>query len=345
MNWAWDLWVLSITLAVVALAIIAMLLIARIVAGWFAGPKEAARKYWLRALLGESGPAERISWSPGSKSQLVELSTELIQLVRGSDREAFVARAEQLGVPRLLRKRLGKGSPRVRVAAAEALAQFPGDESLDELTDALSDPTPDVRLSAALSLAQLGHAPPVRELIAKLGIGTREKSRLVVALFREIGRSRRNEIEELLVLPDVPAGAKAAAIESLAASGDYRMVPTVNQIVLDAPQDSPELPRYLRALADFAHPAAEPAIRKSFASPNWEARAAAARAAGRIGLRDLGSELKDLLSDPEWWVRFRAAEALAALGEPGVALLRQATTEEEPARTAAARTIAEKGLA
>lgn len=54
---------------------------------------------------------------------------------------------------------------------------------------------------------------------------------------------------------------------------------------------------------------------------NWQVRAVAARAAGRIGLQDCMSPLNFLVDDRNWWVRFRAAEALFKMGADGITML------------------------
>jgi HEAT repeat protein len=282
----------------------------------------------------------------GRGDLLATLLVELIQLVRGSDRERFVEAATRLGVPERLRHHLNSGSPRVRLAAAEALAEFPDDQSVERLREALRDRSSDVRLSAALALASVGKTPPARELVDLLGIGTTENSLLTVGLFRDIAARRPEEIKSLIVDEGVPANAKAAAIEALSASADYSLVPLIASLALTTDADDPALPRYFGALGAFAHPAGERAVKRGLGSPNWEARAAAAEAAGRIGLISLGPQLRELLADPLWWVRFRAGEALARMGKDGAQLLHQAARfSPEPGRTAAVLTLAERGIA
>jgi len=106
------------------------------------------------------------------------------------------------------------------------------------------------------------------------------------------------------------------------------------------------LPRYLRALGAFGHPAAARAVEHGLSSEAWWARAAAAQAAGRIGLTGAAGRLVELLDDPQWWVRFRSAEALVAIGEEGQRLLREtARGGSGLAATAARLTLAEQGLA
>lgn len=340
-----DFWFASLVLAVAAIAIVAALIVTRVAAEVLRPSRCSNRAHVVRTFLGhaDEGGGTR---STGSRKELLEVCVELIQMVRGSDRDEFINRATSLGVPALLRHKLDSGSSRVRVAAAEALSQFHDDKSIERLRAALDDRNSSVRLTAALSLAAAGRAPPVRTLIEKLGIGTSEKSRLTVSLFSDLALHAPDDIRSIISDEFVPPGAKAAAIEALSASGEYALVPQIATLVLESPTNSPELPRYLRALAAFGHPAAEPAVLHALNSENWEARAIAASAAGRIGLVSLADRLQALLADPEWWVRFRAGEALAGLGAPGVELLRDAaTTNEEPARSAAESTLAERGLA
>ncbi|WP_051293940.1 HEAT repeat domain-containing protein [Pseudoduganella violaceinigra] len=54
-------------------------------------------------------------------------------------------------------------------------------------------------------------------------------------------------------------------------------------------------------------------VRRHLGSDDWRIRVQAVRALGEIGDRSDVARLRTLLSDPEWWVRYRAAQALVAL--------------------------------
>lgn len=338
------LWFLSLGIALVALLIMFSLLLARLVLGWTGRAREQEKKRLVPLLLGSRSQGKLRAGGRGDL--LATLLVELIQLVRGSDRDRFVETATRLGVPERLRHHLNSGSPRVRLAAAEALAEFPDEKTVERLLAALRDRSSDVRLAAALSLAALDRAPPARELVDLLGIGTGENSLLTVGLFRDIAARRPGEIKGLILDDDVPGDAKASAIEALSASADYALVPLIASLAVSSDSDDPALPRYLRALGAFAHPAGERAVKRGLGSANWQVRAAAAEAAGKIGLSSLGAQLRELLADKTWWVRFRAGEALARMGEDGAVLLRQAARHSpEPGRSAARLTMAERGIA
>jgi HEAT repeat protein len=267
---------------------------------------------------------------------------ELIQLVRGDERERFAARATRLRVPDQLRRQLKRGNARERQRAAEALGQFVDAKTISSLRAALDDPNPDVRLTAAISLAEKGEAPPASELVERLGIGREERSLLVASLFKEIARHRSGDLELLLRDERTPRDARVAAVEALAGSGRYELVPLIAQVVLDTPPGDRVLPRYLHALAEFGHPAAEAAVARCLESPRPQVRGAAAAAAGRIGLASLASRLEALLEDPSWGVRFSAGRALARLGEEGRArLVERARERSTLSGTAAALILAE----
>lgn len=340
-----DLWAISLALSGLALSIMLGLILARLASQRRLARGESQRRALIPVLLGNAGDRELVEAARRSKDVLGPLAIELIQLVRGDERARFVATASKLGVPEDLRRRLVKGPVRERIRAAEVIGEFPDEFSTAALEAALDDRNGDVRLAAALALAASNRAPPAELLVSMLGLGRGERSLMIVALFEEIARQRPDELRGLIERPDSPPQVKAAAIEALTASGDYSLVPIVTRLALEADPESAELPRYLRALGDFHHPAALPAIEKWLGAPTWWVRSAAAEAAGRIHLEELVPALSRRLDDPDWWVRFRAGEALARMGDIGVAMLgATARSGSETARSAARLTLAEQAL-
>ena len=90
------------------------------------------------------------------------------------------------------------------------------------------------------------------------------------------------------------------------------------RIVLPAPlvttllaNDDPEiLISVLRCIGD---PGARAGVTPLLAHVDWRVRLQAARTLGRIGQRDDLPALTALLSDSQWWVRYRTAQAIAGL--------------------------------
>lgn len=344
MNLLLLVWDLSLVLAGGALAIMVALIVARLVDDRRMRRREVQRQALLPALLGagELSADEASSMAP---EVVADVSTNLIRLVRGADRDAFVHRATRIGVPLQLTQALRSRSARKRLAAAEAIGVFADGTSLEALRRALDDPNEDVRLAAALSLASAGDTKSAGETLHHLDLGEGEPSLLMVSLFRRIAADRPDDIKALILDPATHSLARVAAVEALSTTGDYSLVPQIGELAIAAADDSEELPRYLHALGELGHPAARLAVLNGLHRPGMAARAAAATAVGRIGLVEAADTLAALLDDREWWVRFRSAEALIRIGDGGKNLLRQAARAgSERSRDAARTMLEEHGL-
>lgn len=87
-----------------------------------------------------------------------------------------------------------------------------------------------------------------------------------------------------------------------------------------------------------------PVVRELTAHARWHVRMNAAVVLGRLGLPQDRDTLVGLLSDPEWWVRYRAAQALEAmpfLGRQELAQIRE-EVEDEFARDILEHVLAEQ---
>lgn len=338
------IWLASLAMALAAIAIMLGLIVARLITTRRAERRAVERRKLLPMLLGrEAADPEALRARP---ALVAELYLELIQLVRGDERAQFVERASRLGIPAQLARQARSGSRRRRVRAVQALSEFAEPDARASLNGALDDPDQDVRLAAALALAAQGEVGDIGELADKLALGAGQPSLLVVSLFRQVAETQPDQIKALALQPGQNPEIRLAAVEALATTGDYSLVPTIVERALAAEDGSEELPRYLHLLGKLGHPAARPAILAGLSRPTMAARAAAAGAAGRIMLGESADQLAALLDDEEWWVRFRAAEALILLGRPGVARLRVAAAGGNGrAREAAETMLAEHGVA
>jgi HEAT repeat protein len=273
---------------------------------------------------------------------LTDLVVDLLELVRGDEKARFAERAARLGAVARLHERLRRGNVRVRVLAAVALANFNDIETQEALTEALDDRNPRVGRVAALSLAATGKSPAPKEVIRRLRIGEHEASLLIVMLLVGMAQSDVESVRSLLLDPGTSEDLRAATAEALAACNDVAAVPDIARLAMDADPRSGELPRFLAALADIGHPAGSMAVLHWLDSSSAQVRAAAARAAGRIRVEPALDRLESLLGDPDWWVRFQAAQALLRLGEEGQSRLNLAAARnEEPAAETASLTLAE----
>lgn len=339
------IWYLSLALSGAAIGIMIVLILARLVHQRRVRRHAARRRELVRGVL-EGRTPSRAELRALPRDLVADTFLDLINLVRGDERASFIDQAVELGVADRLGRRARSGSARTRLVAVRSLADFHDENSLRLLHASLDDRNADIRLAAALSLAEAGRSDDIHALVERLGLGTEQDSLLMVTLFRVVAEDRPEEIKALVFNPDTNVQARLAAIEALVATGDYTLVPAIADLALAAPDESEELPRYLRALGMLGHPAARAAVMDGLNRPSMGARAVAASAAGRIGLPETADRLCELLDDPEWWVRFRAAEALVDLGPAGTGRLRDiARSGSAVARDAAATVLAEHGEA
>lgn len=331
------LWEISLVLCGIALVALLVLVAARVVA--LRGEKRRAdlRAQLLPALLAGEGLGDALTGVPLDVA--TRLTGELAEMTRGTDREAMLARATVLGVPGLLTRRLHSRSAQVRLAAVETLAMF--EQCAGETAAALDDANPDVRLGAALALAQRGEAPPPAVLVEKLKMGSEENSLLLVSLMSDLAKRDPGAVAALLFERDVPVAAKVVATDALAETGG-EFTPLLAYMAQQAAGEPELQPRIYRALGRNGHPAGAAAIVSGLDSEEWFVRSSAAEAAGKAGILAAADRLGALLEDENWWVRYRAGEALLRMGARGLAVLRaQGATGSETARNTATALLAE----
>ncbi len=335
------IWQLSLALCLAAFLALVLILIARLVADRRGTRTATERRRIALMLMAPHLDALIPPTRALEKEAAARLALEMAELVRGPEREALLANAEALRIPRTLLRSSVSRSAQDRLLAAEALAMFPIGQ--DRVRQMLRDRNPDVRLGAALALAQNQAAPPAAEIVHRLGLGTSERSLLVASLMRDLVDADPASVEDLLRDETLPDAAKLAAVDALAASGRVEHAPLVARMAAEADTDEELLPRIYHALGRIGHPSGHAAILRGLSHPAWAVRAAAAQAAGMNRLAQAAEALGELLGDEQWWVRLRAGEALWRLDARGRRVLQNAAESGNAlARNAAALTLEER---
>jgi len=232
----------------------------------------------------------------------------------------------------------GWGNEEHRLRAVAALALFDDPQAIEALTAALGDRSPRVRLAATQALVDAGAEQSLRALIEPLDIGGAIHSRAMREIFRDLAPRRTAEMLDLLTA-EVPDTVKVLALYGLAGTRDPTLLPAI--IVLAASSAVDVRAEAMRALALIGHPGAATTVLAGLADESWVVRAQAAICAGTIGLADAVPALVSLLADGEWWVRFRAARALAQIGGEGLRTLERLAAEPGSAREIVTAVLAE----
>lgn len=242
-----------------------------------------------------------------------DLFSEISELIRGENRDRVLALCREAAIHPWLLGQLRSWNSERRRLAADTLKLFPGEKTVSALVGALDDRAEEVRLTAASSLSALSAMPPLRMLMEKLVEPTRSQSLLLQRLIDSAAVTSPAEVMELARSSPERDFLRPLALSALGKAGHLSLSSEIASFIAD---DDPEVRAAalasVAALGDFS---ARDLIKRALSDRVQFVRVRAIAAARALELRDLAPELTLLLDDANWWVRFRASEALAAMGQ------------------------------
>lgn len=267
---------------------------------------ERWQPYFFHAVEGLPVAAPRIF---GRDREIILLVwIHFTESIRGEARLRLRQLALDLKLDRTARKLLARRSMRARLMAVVALGRLKSEDSWDDLVALGRTPNPTLALLATRSLLQIDPARGVPILLDELIRRDDWPIRKVAAMLAEVPPEALAppllRVLHEAALPQVP---RLLSLIELAQPGD--VWPTLAPL-LEAHQPVDILVAALKACRD---PRALGAARLFSTHAQWAVRAQAATTLGRLGEAEDRLRLQALLSDPEWWVRYRAALALVNL--------------------------------
>ncbi len=341
------IWYLAVSLAAAAIFGALVVIVARLLRMAMEARRNQQRRELLLELLtaieSNRAPPELIDKLRRHRWQAADLLAELAAIIRGASRERLFAVAREANLDVWLISQLKAWSRHKRRAAAELLGLFDQSEAIAALQEVLNDRDEDVRLTAALGLAERDQAPPIEILLSRLQAGTREHSLLLRRLFDSVAVKRPLDVLDVAEGRLGHPSLRPAAIDALGTSGRAELAGPIAAMARDPERNIRAA--VLRALGALGLPTAGEVIAAGLRDEDWQVRVRAIDAARRLQLVDLVPDIAKLLDDEAWWVRFRAAEALAALGDSGrQALQKVASNGPDLARRTAAMMLAEQSI-
>ena len=245
--------------------------------------------------------------------------------VRGIARERLCRALDELGYVDRFLKRLKSARWWRRAEAAENLGLAGATRATPQLTAALADDVPEVRLRAAKALGQIGGRAAVLPLVGALSEPNRWSTIRIADILTDMGSEVVGEL--IAAFPKLNDHAKLAAIDILGRIHPIQAVPWLLSRLDDSGSDVRS--RAAHALGEIGAVDAAPALRQTLADSSWPARAMAAKALGRIRDVEAIPRLCAALRDREWWVRANAAEALRLAGPKGIEALEVMLSDED----------------
>lgn len=283
-------------------------------------------------------------WSPDGV--FLETLLEFLKFLQGHERQNLLRLARELGIVERFISQLRSKRKTVRVAAAEALAEFADPDAADPLLDALGDPVDEVRWQAANALAKIGEPRAVRPLLELLHRETEWGANRIADTLVTFGPTALPDLSRYVLLSESDPGAAGSHLPLVArvlgSIADIRAEPAMLS-ALDAPD--PELRiRAAAALGTVGTLTCVPALARSLRDPEWEVRAQAATALGRQMDGRAIVPLRAALRDENWWVRQNAALALSEIPGGDAALVEALEDSDRFARDAAIERLMAMGL-
>jgi HEAT repeat protein len=219
-------------------------------------------------------------------------------------------------------RHLGERNWMRRLRAAERLAYLGEEQSIPPLINALRDDALDVRLASALSLAMLGCEEAVVPIIRALDLQGEISQRRIVEILSVLGGKAKEPLLRILGDPDSTDAELSIAARTAGLQKIREAAPDLIRLL--GHRDRDVRLNAVRSLGSLGDASAAAPLAALAEEPGWEVRSAVMSTLGRLERADGIPLLVQGLGDPEWWVRYNAAESLHHLGKPGITALREA---------------------
>jgi hypothetical protein len=280
---------------------------------------------YLEQVEGGEDPIPR-DLSPRDQRLLLSVTTEMMRGVTGTMRDNLIRLLNtHLDHQRLLRG-FERAPAQERAKLAGRLSWSDAPEVHASLYKALDDPSPEVVLAAVNALIVAQQPINLLALVPKLEVRDMLGHRGIRDIFRKVAPQNGAILFSLIDDPN-PAIA-VLAIDTMARTPS----PAAMRRLRGMAQTHPSVDvraTALRTLGLASDPEAGGVITAALSDPAWEVRAQAAIAAGRTRSAMALATLTELMRDSNWWVQLRAAQALAKLGDAGLAVLERLLDDKD----------------
>lgn len=296
--------------ALLTLGIALLILGLRIQRYWLDRHEQRFQQRWrpvlMQAMVGD--PANALpALARRDRWRFLKLWNHMQESVRGDATQRLGALAEQLGCQRMARRLLASGSLTRRLFAILTLGHMRDGTAWDLLEFQLRQPGRVSSLYAARALIQIDLQRGVRTVVPHLLQRDDWEMVRIAILLQEFRDALGGVLTSMLA--GLPAAHWPRALQ-LAEALHLHVPADIVLPWLQAGQPADVLSAALRLSNDAE---VRPAVRALAEHADWRVRVQAARALGRLGEASDVAVLTRLLSDPQWWVRYRAAGALSQL--------------------------------
>ncbi len=282
--------------------------------------QDRIERVWLPILVAETAEAQETlpAIPAGDMLPFLTLWNQLQESFTGDITGRLNEVARRVGADRYARRTLDRRSLRGRLLAVSTLGHLRDRndlESWNALVRLTSDRDGLLSLAAARALTRIDAESALPVIMPKISEREDWSRNYVLAMLMDLGADvvSRPLTEAALQVP-IERAHRLVQYFSVAQVADA--VPVVRAII----SRSREVECLAACLRVFADVDDLDTVREYLHHPSWQVRVQAVNVLARLGSGDDYAVLLPLLSDPEWWVRYRTAKALCSL--PGIDLAR-----------------------
>jgi len=278
------------------------------------------RKIFAEAMLSEEAAAE----DPlpiiraDNRVDLLEEWNRARSIVSGQAVSNLIVLAKRVDIPALAMSFLERRRVRAKILAVQTFGHLRDTERRDDIRQYLDHDSTALSITAAVALVEIdpGYAIPI--IVPMIEKRRDWPKNRVSILLRMAGSDRISEpMYRAIRSAD---NANRTFLMQFARLVEPEVLEALIKDLLLSSNDASVLNAALKLVSGFD---GVPRIAALTQHKAWFVRMQAAKVLGRVGQREHLSLLEALLDDQEWWVRYRAAQAITSLPFMGPNQLRQ----------------------
>ena len=267
------------------------------------------------ALTANSLPAIAAAEYP----ELMRISLDRLRSLRGEDVRRIVKLLELWNMPPYIRKAAESGRKGRRIQALTLLGHFSDDESLVVLLRQADASDTYIQIAALRALALRGAKQHIEQIVASISRSKRTNSLMLSDILHRFGQPAVPTMLQL-AKSDANLDVRVSALNAL---GSIGALEAVDDLIALSGDKAPEIrARAIAALGKIGDDRAAEAIVGHLTESEIGVRLQTVQALGRLQISSTMPQLTACLADDNWWVRYRAAEALHHFGHMGIATLK-----------------------
>jgi hypothetical protein len=263
--------------------------------------------------------------------ELLPIWNEYHSLLDGSARDRLNEFACVAGLDHAARRKLSSSRPEIRLHALTAVSNLRDLSFEPELRRLAKGSDPTLSFLAVKALVRLDPNEGIPLFVQALAERDDWSTAQVAVLLREAGPELHSAALAGVAMT-APPSHRSRVVRYLEVARAQDALPAVRRILETSP-DEETICACLLVIARFRNPTDLERVRSFLDHSSANVRIRAVTALGRICGNDDLDHLVEMLGDREWWVRYRAAQALAWL--PGMNLSQMQTIQAEHADTMA----------